>query len=125
MCVCANACVIVRVQVLIIDQGSIIDRIDYNMEKTAEQTQQVNTRARARTHTHTHTHAASDYFEILRESWCSSCVCFCCTVCAIHVKRQQCLVSTRGRVRVFGVYVRLIHIRKHTHVAPTGRDGTS
>jgi len=46
--------------VLIIDQGSIIDRIDYNMEKTAEQTQQVNTnthtRARARTHTHTHTH---------------------------------------------------------------------
>eukprot|EP00277_Geminigera_cryophila_P006655 CAMPEP_0179417952 /NCGR_PEP_ID=MMETSP0799-20121207/7667_1 /TAXON_ID=46947 /ORGANISM="Geminigera cryophila, Strain CCMP2564" /LENGTH=212 /DNA_ID=CAMNT_0021191047 /DNA_START=194 /DNA_END=832 /DNA_ORIENTATION=+ len=26
--------------VLIIDQGSIIDRIDYNMEKTAEQTQQ-------------------------------------------------------------------------------------
>ena len=33
-------------QVLIIDQGSIIDRIDYNMEKTAEQTQQVNTRAR-------------------------------------------------------------------------------
>jgi len=27
--------------VLIIDQGSIIDRIDYNMEKTAEQTQQV------------------------------------------------------------------------------------
>ena len=46
MCVCANACVRVRVQVLIIDQGSIIDRIDYNMEKTAEQTQQVNTRAR-------------------------------------------------------------------------------
>ncbi len=36
----------VRVQVLIIDQGSIIDRIDYNMEKTAEQTQQVNTHAR-------------------------------------------------------------------------------
>ena len=26
--------------VLIIDQGSIIDRIDYNMEKTAEQTAQ-------------------------------------------------------------------------------------
>ena len=30
-----------HMQVLIIDQGSIIDRIDYNMEKTAEQTQQV------------------------------------------------------------------------------------
>lgn len=26
--------------VLIIDQGSIVDRIDYNMEKTAEQTRQ-------------------------------------------------------------------------------------
>ena len=51
-------------QVLIIDQGSIIDRIDYNMEKTAEQTQQVNTRAR--TERERERDAASDHLRFYK-----------------------------------------------------------